>query len=152
MRKLIFLQQKMISLAQGKIGMKGVSWRASVRMLIKPLRFWHHVWLRWRHGRTGENSLFSLPLFSFVLHLIFLRVLFLWSEMGLDIKEGSAHQSLLSSGATKIQTLIRSHVRVRVDEYSIFPLPFLFRALLRWFGLKAAEMRKGMRQRTEEGH
>lgn len=150
MRKLIFLQWKMISLAQGKIQMEGVSWRASVR--------------RWSNlsgsGTTSgcdegtaerEQTHFSLLPFSFV-HLIFLRFLFLWSEIGLDIKEGSAHQSLLSSGATKIQILICSHVRVRVDEYSIFPLPFLSRALLRWFGLKAAEMRKGMRQRTGEGH
>ncbi len=47
--------------------------------------------------QNEKKLIFSLLPFSFV-HLIFLRFLFLWSEIGLDIKEGSAHQSLLSSG------------------------------------------------------
>ncbi len=151
MRKQIFLQWKIISLAQGKIQMEGVSLRASVR--------------RWSNlsgsGTTSgcdegtaereETHFFPSSLFFCAFNLFALSLSVKWDRSG-HKPSGSAHQSLLSSGATKIQILIRSHVRVRGDEYSIFPLPFLSRALLRWFGLKAAEMRKGMRQRTGEGH
>lgn len=83
--------------------------------------------------QKGEKPPFPLPssLFFRASYNLFAAFSFCNVEMGLDIKEGSAHQRMLSSGATKIQTLIHSHVRVRVDEYSIFPLPFLSLGLLR---------------------